>query len=467
MIPVWLVNRMIYPLHERLKGKPTHDRLRELERTQWLGPEALRELQFTRLQALLEFAYREVPYYRHLLNEHEILPQRVQTPEDFARIPCLTRETIRRYFDELQPRVRPRRVQRLSSGGSTGSPVTVLVDRERAAFTDATRLRAHRWYGVDMGVPEIVLWGSPIELTKQDVLRTVRDRLLNSWLLSAFDLSESALARYASIIAHRRPQKLYGYASALYVLARYLHRVNWRAARDWPRAVFATAEPLYDFQRATIESVFGCPVATEYGSRDAGLTAHECPAGGLHIAAEGMVVEILTAPDGGPFEPDGAPRGELVVSNLTSSAMPLLRYRTGDIGSLEAVPCRCGRGLPRLGRVEGRQTDFLITPGGRVMHALAVIYVLREIPGISEFQVLQDSVEHLSVKVVPSADFSERHRDAIASGLTRLFDNTVAIDVELTETIASLPSGKHRYVISQVADQYLESVLDGGGERRP
>ncbi len=442
-----LVKRLIFPLHERLKGKRTYVRLRELERTQWLTPNALRELQFQRLKGHLEYAYREVPYYTRLLGEHELQPWRIHSFEDFARIPYLTKEIIREHFDELQPRRRPHRIQRMSTGGSTGQPVTVLVDAERASFTDAARIRAHRWFGVDVGSREIVLWGSPIEISRQDRVRAIRDWLLNSRLLSAFNLGEPALAQYAEILRRDRPEKLYGYASALYLFAQYLNRRGWMPSTDWPRVVFTTAEPLYDFQRAVIEAVFSCPVAIEYGCRDGGLVANECPAGGLHIPAEGMVVEVLD-------------NGELVLTNLDSLAMPIIRYRTGDIGAMEEAPCPCGRGLPRLKSVEGRRTDFLITPGGKVMHALAVIYILREIPSIREFQVTQEGLDRLSVRIVPDRGFSDAVREAVTSRLLRLFDGDTSVEIELVEAIARPASGKHRYVISKVADAWLSALLE-------
>jgi phenylacetate-CoA ligase len=452
-----LVNRVIFPLHEWLKGKPTHRRLAELERTQWLSADALRQLQFQRMRRHLEFAYREVPYYGRLLDEHELQPWRIASFEDFARIPCLTRDLLREHFDELQPRTRLRRVQRMSTGGSTGSPVTVLVDSERAAFTDAARLRAHRWYGVDMGVPEIVLWGSPIEITRQDRVRVVRDRLLNSRLLSAFDLGEPALAHYARILRQERPWKLYGYASALYLLACYLRREGWTPEPGWPRVVFTTAEPLYDFQRATIQSVFGCPVGVEYGARDAGLMANECPQGGLHVPAEGMLVEILEGPDHG---------GELVVTNLESFAMPIIRYRTGDIGARLEAPCPCGRGLPRLRGIEGRRTDFLITPRGKVMHALAMIYILRETPAIREFQVVQDRLDRIGIRIVPDGSLSAATREGLLSRVRRLLGEEVTVDLELVPAMVRPASGKHRHVISTVADSYFDRLARADhGER--
>ena len=450
MHPV-LVNRVVFPLHERLKGKATHAKLAELERTQWLTPDGLRALQLERLRRHLSWAHREVPYYGRLLDAHGIDPARVQSFDDFARIPVLTKDILRERLADLQPRTPLRGVQRLSTGGSTGAPVTVFVDRERSAFTDAARLRAHRWFGADMGAREVVLWGSPIELGRQDRLRSLRDWFLNSRLLSAFDLGEPALARYAAVVRAYRPRKLYGYASALALLAGYLDRTGGLPVADAPRAVFTTAEPLYDFQRAAITAVFHSPVAAEYGCRDGGLVALECPAGGLHIAAEGMHVEVL------PAAP-GETSGELVLTNLESYALPIIRYRTGDIGALETAPCACGRGLPRLARVEGRRTDFLVTPSGKLMHALAVIYVLREAPGVREFQVVQEALDHVRVRVVPAGGLSPAVRAAIAARIGGLFEGGARIEVEVTDSVAS-PSGKHRYVISRVADAHVSALV--------
>jgi phenylacetate-CoA ligase len=441
----WLVNRVIFPLHERLKGKATHAMLQELETTQWLDPRALRELQFRQMLRHLRFAYREVPYYTRLLNEHELQPWRIASFEDFARIPFMTRELIRRHGEDLRPRTPMRGVQPLSTGGSTGSPVTVYVDPQRAAFSDATRLRAHRWFDADIGAREIVVWGSPIELTRQDRIRALRDRLVNSRLLSAFDLGEVAMASYGAAIRRYRPQKLYGYASAIHLLASYLGRQGWTAGPGWPRAIFTTAEPLYDFQRATITSVFGCPISVEYGCRDGGTVANECPAGGLHIAAEGMIVEVIDS--------------EIVLTNLHTFAMPIIRYRTGDVGALEPAPCSCGRGLPRLRGVEGRQTDFLVTPRGKILHALAVIYVLRELPSVAEFQVIQERADALTVRIVPRGAFGPAEQSAVRSRLRRLFDSDIDVVFEVMDAIPRLASGKHRYVISAIAAEHCKAVV--------
>jgi phenylacetate-CoA ligase len=328
--------------------------------------------------------------------------------------------------------------------------VAILVDAERMGIGDGIRLRAHRWFGLEPGAREIIVWASPLEISRQDRLRMARDRLLNSSLLSAFDMGEEALARYSRFIAAWKPEKLYGYASAVYLLARYLGSVGWHSPRDL-KAIFTTAEPLFDFQRQAIERAFDCRVATEYGSRDAGLTANECPAGSLHIPAEGILVEI----DGAG--PDGL--GEIVVTNLYSPSMPIIRYRTGDLGRLDPAPCPCGRTLPRLKGVEGRRTDFLVTPDGRVLHALSVIYILRETPGLRDFRVIQEALDRVTAQVVPEGDLPADARERIVARMKRLLGRDVAVTVEPVAAIPAGPSGKFRYVVSQVAEEYVDRLL--------
>lgn len=454
-----LVRRLVYPLHERVKGKATFAWLDRVERTQWLEPGRLRALQLARLREHLAFARDHVPYYRQLFAEHGIRPEQIESLDDFRRVPALTRDVLRTRFEELRAAGRRRGVQRLATGGSTGAPVSVLIDPERMAIGDAFRLRAHRWFGVEPGEREAVLWGAPFELDRQDRLRLLRDRLLNSLLLSAFDMSGPSLARYAEQITRHRPRKMYGYASAFYLLARYLGAAGWTPPAGLS-AIFTTAEPLLDFQRRTLEEVFRCRVATEYGSRDAGLTANECPEGGLHVPAEGIVVELE---DVGA---DGV--GEIVVTNLYSPAMPIIRYRTGDLGRLEPAPCPCGRTLPRLASVEGRSTDFLVTPDGRALHALGVIYVLRELPGVAEFQVEQETLDRVTVRVVPDgAMLSGADRQRLVQRLAGVLGQDVAIAVEVLPRIPVGPSGKFRYVVSRVAEGSLERLVHAEASDAP
>ncbi len=450
-----LVRRVLLPLHERLKRKPTFARLRELARTQWLSPAELAEYRSARLRRLVGFAYDHVPYVRACMEERGLTPARVQSLGDLERLPFLTRDVLQERFDHLRARASLPRVHRRSSGGSTGTPVTVLVDMDRMGMGEAGRLRAQGWFGVEPGEREVVLWGTPARLSPAQIVQQVRDRLLNSRLLSAFDMGEEALGRHAAAMLRFQPRKIYGYASACHLLAAHFERHRLRPPAGL-KAVFTTAEPLFDFQRKTIEAAFGCRVAVEYGCRDGGLVALECPEGGLHVFAESMHVEIL--------DPDAEGRGEIVLTNFDSLAFPIIRYRTGDIGSLDPTPCPCGRTLPTLRSVEGRRTDFLVTPSGRVLHALAGIYILRESPLVHEFRIIQDAIDHLTIEVVPTGPFTQADARALQAQFGDRFGSDVRVDVVCLDRIARTAAGKFRYVESRIAPAVLERLMQRGAQ---
>ncbi|MBC7490380.1 MAG: phenylacetate--CoA ligase family protein, partial [Glaciimonas sp.] len=213
------------------------------------------------------------------------------------------------------------------------------------------------------------------------------------------------------------------------------------------RVAFVTSERLYDEQRGQIRRTFGCPVANGYGGRDAGFIAHQCPAGGMHITAEDIVVEILD-PNGRAMR-DGE-SGEIVVTHLATGDFPFIRYRTGDIGVLDTKSCSCGRGLPLLKEIQGRSTDFLIARDGTVMHGLALVYILRDLPEVKAFKITQETLELTCVQVVLESVLTDDLRMKIVAGFKARLGADVGIEVEQVAEILPEKSGKFRYVISRL-----------------
>jgi len=434
----------LFPIHERLKGHTTVTVRRRLERTQWWPAARIEALQIERLRALLAYASRHVPYYQRVFAECGFDPAALASLDELRHLPLLDKATIRANLEALRASG-ARRLIRFNTGGSSGEPLIFYLGRERVSHDVAAKWRATRWWGVDIGDPEIVVWGSPIELGAQDRVRALRDRVLRTRLLSAFEMSETNLDRYLETIRRFRPRMVFGYPSALTLIAR--HAGSRLAALDelGVRVVFCTAERLYDEQRAAIEQAFGCPVANGYGSRDAGFIAHQCPAGGMHVTAEDVIVEILD-PDGRPLPAGDA--GEIVVTHLATRDFPFIRYRTGDMGVLGAAPCPCGRGLALLAEIQGRQTDFIVARDGTVMHGLALIYVVRDVPGVENFKIVQESLQSTRVLLQTGDRFDEAHVEAIRAGIARRLGHGVTVAIERVDTIPPEPSGKHRYVVS-------------------
>ena len=441
------VSRAVFPLQERLKKHDTVRVRRAMEASQWWSAAQLEAYQLDRLRAFLSDVGTHVPFYRQVFSEAGFDPAKMSRVADLQRLPFLTKPVIRANTDALRADD-ARGLARFNTGGSSGEPLIFFIGDERVTHDVAAKWRATRWWDVDIGDREIVVWGSPIELGAQDRVRQFRDALMRTELMPAFEMSETKLDGFVARIRARRPAMLFGYPSAISHIARHAKKRGIRLDDLGVRVVFVTSERLYDDQRESIERLFGCPVANGYGGRDAGFIAHQCPSGSMHITAEDIAVEIVDAL--GQVLPPGQ-SGEIVVTHLATRDFPFIRYRTGDIGVLEDTPCACGRGLPVLKEIQGRSTDFVIALDGTVMHGLSLIYVLRDIPAVRAFKIIQETLTLTRVQVEPDEGFSDRDVVAIQSGLQARLGASVLIQVEQVAQVAAERSGKFRYVISKVA----------------
>lgn len=441
------VSHLLFPVQERLKGHDTVRLHRLLEESQWWDRPRLERLQSERLRALLVHAQRHVPYYRDLFARLGFAAEDIAGVEGLARLPLLGKAEIRANVEALKSE-EARNLARFNTGGSSGEPLVFFIGKERVSHDVAAKWRATRWWGVDIGDPEIVVWGSPIELGTQDRVRGWRDALMRTELLPAFEMSQAKLDAFVERIRRRRPRMLFGYPSALSLIARHAATRGRRMDDLGVEVAFCTSERLYDEQRATIERTFGCRVANGYGARDAGFIAHECPAGGLHLTAEDIIVEIVD-PQGRPV-PVGE-SGEIVVTHLATRDFPFIRYRTGDVAALDSAPCACGRGLPLLKDVQGRTTDFVVARDGTVMHGLALIYVVRDLPQVGAFRIVQESLDLTRIVVVPAAGYDAAIEERIRRGIGARLGEGVRVEIETAAEIPPEKSGKYRYVMSRVA----------------
>lgn len=440
------VSGVLFPFHERIKGHSSVARLGELEQSQWWSRERLEEARIGRLKSFLTRAYRHVPFYRRMFDTCGFRPEALTSIRSLAVLPLLTKQTIRANLGDMKSDDAGA-LTRYNTGGSSGEPLVFYMGNDRISHDVAAKWRATRWWNVDIGDREIVVWGSPIELGAQDRIRVVRDWLFRSSLLPAFEMSVEKVDRYIVAIRDMRPRMLFGYPSALALIASRAEATDQRLNDLGTEVAFVTSERLYDHQRTQISSVFGCKVANGYGGRDAGFIAHECPHGGMHIMAEDVIVEIVS-PSGDALPP-GA-RGEIVITHLATGEFPFIRYRTGDIGVLDEHICACGRGLPTLREIQGRSTDFIVAEDGTVMHGLALIYILRDLPEIAAFKIIQETRQHLLVQLVPTPAFSSGLEARIRRDFKDRLGQGVEVTIQQLQAIPPEQSGKFRYVISRV-----------------
>lgn len=441
-----LAGRITYPVHERLRGRPTLRVYRRLQEAAGGTPADVQRDAAERLRALLRFAAARLPYYAERFARFGVDPAGDDPHAELRKLPPLDKSEVRAHGQGMLWRDVPGGPRLCTTGGTTGDTLRYCIDRVRQAEDLGARLYMQALFGVPPGARRIYLWGSPIE-ARGPRLKAWRDRLINERLLSAFDLAPARLAAHLARIRRFRPRVLYGYPTALTLLAR--HAAPCCGPHDFPflRLVVLTGEEISADQLARIRAVLGCPVAAEYGNREVGLIAHECPAGGLHILAPHIHVEVLS---GGAPAPPGQP-GEIVCTTLNTRAQPLIRYRLRDVGALLPGPCPCGLPLPLLRLVGGRVSGLLALPDGRLCHGAISSYMVRDEPGIVQFRTHQRRLDWIEVLLVADGRFRKESLARIAARYRRVFGPAVHVDVRVVDRIPPDPSGKRRHVVSDVA----------------
>ncbi len=431
--------------------RPTFDYVDELERSQWFSKAQVEELQMRKLKTLLQLAESHCPWHAHrikeaglAIKENEPLP----TLEDLRRLPTMTKHDAIENGNEMIWREVPGGAFKYNTGGSSGQPLIFHFGRWRQASDAAGRIRARRWWGVDVGDREVYLWGAPVELNKTDRIKQIRDRLMNQLVLNAFEMSPQNMGEYVNAIRAYQPKCIYGYASSIALLAAYARDRGEHLKMSSLKVVCTTGEPLYEHQRELIQEVFGVPAANEFGSRDIGFTAHETPQGQMLLMSESIILEVL-GPDGLPVASGEV--GEAVMTGLCSQAQPFIRYRTGDMVRQTDESCSAGRGLHVIGEVMGRTTDFIVRSDGTIMHALAVIYVVRAAEGVEEFKLIQHSVDRIEIQVVKNQFWTDASAVEIEHGIKARLGSDVRVELCMLDVIPVEASGKHRYVVSHVA----------------
>jgi phenylacetate-CoA ligase len=439
-----LFRHVLFPAYESgLRGRKTLSYLREYERQQWLAPEQIDALQWQKLQHLLRHCWEHVPYYRETWAGLGIAaPEDIRDPAHYARLPVLDKPTIRANFERLI--AGPQRAGLLykTTGGSTGEPLKFGYTRDSYERRVAIMWRGYGWTGARLGQRTLYLWGTPLGAQKRKDL--LYHGAFNRRMLNAFEMDRTRMAEYADAIDRFRPETIVSYVAPIVEMADWLIASGRRLHA--PLRILGAAEALHDAQRTRIEQAFGAPAYNTYGCREFMLIAAECEhRDGLHVNADHLKVELGHGESAGGEGPR-----ELVITDLHNLGMPLLRYVNGDLATPGHGRCACGRGLPRLARVDGRKLDALRTRDGRFVPGEYVVYAFLGATGIRRYQVVQKQLDAFEILIVPDTGFGAGIIEHVRSELVKVVGDSVALNFRLTDEIPLTPSGKQRVTVSEL-----------------
>jgi len=419
--------------------------LEDLAKSQWQSPESMRQRQWEKLRRMVQHAYEHVPYYRKMYDAVGFHPGRLRSMEDIDVIPAISKQVMRDNARELIAQDRTYRFSEDSTSGSSGPTTIIYTDRTALAYQHAAVFRAYHWMGLRIGERLIRFWGTQLD-TKRKAKDSVKDFLLNRRTFSTHGLDRVSLETYYGELVRFKPAAFYGFTSGIYEFAKFVKENELPLEKIRLKAIIVTGEPLLTHQRELIEGVFGCRVFNEYGCAEFGPVAYECPNGALHINAENVLVEVEAT---GDAVDDG--RGNLIMTELNNAGMPMVRYRMGDVGVLANEPCDCGRGLPILQEISGRTLDFVQTADGKRVHGMYFDYLPKYFIGeIHQFQIVQEDLQHITIRVVKDVGFNESTIPRFEEKLRKAVGESIALEYEVGDTPFREATGKHRLVVSKI-----------------
>lgn len=429
------------------RGTRIAPRMAPCGRSQWLSRAELESAQMARLGELLAYIQDHVPYYAALAAGGSRFAPGDDSLAFLGRLPVLDKADIRRAPADFRSSEPGLRSYARHTGGSTGAPFEYHTDVPGLSGQWAAVFRAWAWGGYRFGERMVTVGGtSVVGAGALGLKQRAYNLLRGNHPLAAGALDETDLSAMLSAIERVKPALLYGYPSVLYLLARQAESSGRRNLR--PRAVVTTSEMLFPGQRAAIESAFSAPVFDQYGCNEVNLVSAECEAHeGWHYAMESTLVEILDE-HGRPVPPGAS--GRIVGTALDNRAMPFVRYDTGDLGSLDTEPCRCGRGLVRIRSLQGRSRDLVRTPDGRYVHGVAFNDLMLEYPAVDRYQAVQLDEQRLRLVLAGREDEVQAISAEIGRRLQELTGLVIEPDVNGPFEITA--GQKARVIVSRLAE---------------
>lgn len=416
----------------------------QLEQSQWWSAQELWAHQARQLAALLRHAHATTPWYEQRLNEAGIDVNQPLTPESWSRIPLLSRQDLKRSLAEIVSRSVPPehgQTHRRKTSGSTGEPLSVLGTQVTGFFWQSLVLRDDLWHRRNFRNRLVVIRSGRYEA---DPL-AVHD--LPSWGLLSPSLYETGpmtifyhttpLDRQVELLEARSPHYLLTYPSNARALCRY--------ARERPlrlpdlEAVLTYGEPLTPDVRAACREAWGVPVHDVYSCEELGFLALQCPDHEhYHVQSESALVEILD-PQGSRCAPGQV--GRVVLTSLHNFAMPLIRYAIGDHAEVGEA-CPCGRGLPVLERILGRERNQVSLPDGR--RAWPNIGELwAAIPEVAQIQLVQLGEDDVEVRFVRQKPLSPEEERAARGRIHQALGHPFRLTFAVQAAIPRQPNGKY------------------------
>ena len=351
------LNKIIYKIGCRKRNPSLYNQYSALKESETWTREQLQRYQLKKLKAILQLAYEKTEYYHQLFDKCGFRVDNVHSLEDLKRIPILEKKDIIENASAMR-NYECRNVFYSETSGSTGQPMVFYRSEEWDSAGRAAQMRGYSWYGVKPWEKNGYLWGH-LYGSKFELKTRVLDALVNRFRL--FSYGEAAVSKFAHKL--RKADYLEGYSSMIYEVAKRINEMNIGPVPL--KMVKGTSEKIFDSYQQEVQKAFGKKMISEYGAGESTLIAYECPYGNMHVVMENVIVE--------------EENGEIIVTNLHSTSMPIIRYRLGDYIILDRKKkCPCGMQHEIIIEVVGRIGKTIYGKEGRYP-SLTLYYIFKAV----------------------------------------------------------------------------------------
>lgn len=440
-----ICRKFVLPIADFFIGTKVMHYYEIYQRSQWLDFYELIRLQNDNLVKTISVAYREVPFYKKLYDRFNVDINSVKTVQDLHLLPQVFKKDLKAHYPKECVRSTGLKWKELFTSGSSGSPFAVRIDNDSLSRAQALMLLRANYSGWRIG-DRFLQTGMTL---KRGIVKRVKDLILLVDYVSAFDLSDDTIDLFLETIKSKKIKFIMGYASSIYCLAK---RASERGDFYNIEGVVSWGDNMFPHYRKNIEDVFGCRVTDTYGCGEGIQIAAQCGRkdGFYHIFMPHVAVEIVD--DEGNPVPDGA-LGRILLTRLDPGMMPLVRYCVGDLGiKSREKSCSCGRGFELLERVEGRDTDVVITPNGKKLIVHFFTGIIEYYTSIETFKVVQNEIERIELSIVVNERFRDEDLSMLLKEISQKGDPRLIVETKIVEDIPLEKSNKRRFIISNISE---------------
>lgn len=422
-----------------------------IKKTQWWSKEKLEKYQLKQLKKLLVHTYENVPYYRKLFDKIDFNPKDFKDFEDLQKIPFLTKEIIRKNFEDFKASNYPDyKFGYMTTGGTSGVPLGIYEEKNVSYVKELAYLKIFlEWNGLNFFDKSLTLRGAIVPGSEKGKFWKY-SLFHRSLILSSYHMTSENLPKYIKKIRRFKPKYIIAYPSSLCILAKFM-KINKIKPFKSLKIIICGAETLYDWQRISLENIYKCRIIEAYGHAEQAVIAYTCEKSNyFHFFPVYGYVEFI-GKNGKPVKKENE-NCEIVATGFKNEIFPLIRYKTDDSCVYTSKKCSCRRNHPLAKKIEGRwsSSDFLVSKDNRLISITAMNMHSDVFDNVKQFQFYQEVKGEVTFRIVKMNLYTIKDTNYIKRELQKKLGGGFKLIIVFVDKIPRTPRGKQIFLIQKL-----------------